>query len=140
TDLAALRNRRIEAELVVVAVQVVKVGRDDFALEVLPWAVADAVARIHRRLAACFLRAEVGVPGLAARAMALRQSLAILIRTFDAAEIGALAGSGAGDEERHFGRLRQLRRGGWRGRLLRLHGGCDERCKRRNGKCSSATH
>src|SRR4051812_29208898 len=45
-DEATLAHRVVEAELVVVAVQIVDAGRDDRALEVLPRAVADAVARI----------------------------------------------------------------------------------------------
>jgi hypothetical protein len=85
-------------------------GRDHVALEILPWAVADAVARIDARLAVGRLGAEVGAPGFAARAVALRQRLAVLVGALDAAEVGALAGPGAGDEERHVGRLRQLRR------------------------------
>jgi hypothetical protein len=46
--------------------------------------------------------------------MALREHLAILIRTSKATEIGAFPGPGAGDEKRHVRCLRQ-----W---LLRLHG------------------
>jgi len=40
--------------------------------------------------------------------MTLRQLLTILVGTFNAAEIGALAGPHAGDKERHVRRLRQL--------------------------------
>src|SRR3954452_16653756 len=87
-DLAALGERRIESELVVVAVRVLDARRDDFAFEVLPRSLADAVARIHGRLAIGLLRAEVGVPGLAACAMALRQHLAVLVRALQAPEVG----------------------------------------------------
>ena len=97
-DLAALAQRRVEAELVVVAVQIVDVCRDDFAFEILPRTLADAVARIDGRLAVGLLGAEVGAPGLPSRAVALRQRLAVLVGSFDAAEVGALAGPGAGDE------------------------------------------
>src|SRR4051812_22804273 len=86
-DETALRERRHRAELVVVAVQVIDAGRHDLTLEVLPRALADAVARIHRRLAARFLRREIGVPGLSPRAMALGQCLAIPVGTLDAAEV-----------------------------------------------------
>ena len=73
-DVAALGERVVEAELVVVAVQIVEAGRDDRALEVLPRAVADAVARVDRGLAVGGLGAEIGAPGLAARAVARRQA------------------------------------------------------------------
>jgi hypothetical protein len=50
--------------------------------------------------------------------MALRQHLAVLVSARQAAEVGALAGSGTGNKKCHFWRLRQLR---WlRGLLLRL--------------------
>ena len=48
------------------------------------------------------------VPSFSSRAMTLRQLLTILVGTFNAAEIGALAGPHAGDKERHVRRLRQL--------------------------------
>src|SRR3954471_16013027 len=91
-DETALGERRHRAELVVVAVQVVDAGRHDLALEVLPRALADAVASIGSRLAVGVLRREIGVPRLAARTMALGQRLAIPVGTLDAAEVGALAG------------------------------------------------
>src|SRR5689334_1384107 len=109
-DQAALTQRVVEAELVVVAMQIVEARCDDLALEVLPWAVADPVACIDRRLACGLLGAEIGPPGFSASAVTLGQRLAILVGTLDAAEIGALAGSVAGDEERHVRRLWQLRR------------------------------
>src|SRR5262249_46395890 len=79
--------------------------------EVLPGALADAVAGIDRGLAARLLGAQVSPPRLAAGAGGLRQGLALAIRALEAAEIRALAGSRAGDEEGHVGRLRRgLRR------------------------------
>src|SRR5207248_5278422 len=66
-DLAALRQRGVEAELVGVAVQVVDVLSDDFALEILPRTLADTLARIDRRLAVRSLRAEIGMPGFCSR-------------------------------------------------------------------------
>ena len=119
-DLAALGQRRVHAQLVVVAVQIVDAVRDDFTLEILPRTVADAVARIDRRLAVGGLGAQIGAPGLSARAVALRQLLAMLIGALEAAEIGALAGPGADDEECHVRRLRQLWRRRRRRRLLCL--------------------
>src|SRR5262249_60584989 len=96
---APLGQRHLHSELVVVAVQVVDVLRDDLALEVLPGALADAVAGIDRGLAARLLGAQVRPPGLAAGAGGIRQGLALAIRALEAAEIRALAGSRAGDEE-----------------------------------------
>ena len=58
---------------------------------------------------------RIGAPSFPSGAVTLRQHLAMLVGAFDAAQIGALAGPGAGDEERHIGRLRQL---WWRRRLL----------------------
>src|SRR5262249_46149532 len=60
--------------------------------------------------------AQIGAPGFSSGAMTLRQLLAILVGTIEAAEIGALAGPYADDKERHVRRLRQL----WRRLLRRL--------------------
>src|SRR3954452_21399227 len=109
-DLAPLGQRRVHGKCIVVAVQIVDVLGDGFAFEILPWTVADAVARIDRRLAVGGLGAEIGAPGLSARAVALRQLLAMLIGALEAAEIGALAGPRTDDKECHVRRLRQLRR------------------------------
>src|ERR1700680_1530068 len=46
-----------------IAVQVREILRDHFAFEVVPGTRADAVARVHRRLAGARLRAQIGVPG-----------------------------------------------------------------------------
>ena len=112
------------------------------ALEILPRALADAVARIDRRLAAAFLGAEIGAPGLAARAVALRQRLAVLVGPRDAAEVGALAGPRAGDEERHLRRLRQRRRRRRRGLLLGLRAREHEQRRERRGEqeCFRCVH
>src|SRR5436190_19747706 len=50
-ELAALAQRIVEAQFIVVAVQIVDTGREHLPFEILPWAVADTVARIDRRLA-----------------------------------------------------------------------------------------
>jgi hypothetical protein len=52
------------------------------------------------------LGAEVSAPGVIAGSRALRKTLAELVRAGQAAEIRALAGAGAGYEERHVGLLR----------------------------------
>src|SRR5262245_64049474 len=50
-DLASLAQRRIHAELVIVAVQIVDVLSDYLAFEILPRAGANTVTRIYGRLA-----------------------------------------------------------------------------------------
>ena len=77
---------------------------DDDALGIHPGPLADAVARVDRAGA---LRRQISVPGLAARARRRRELLAMLVGAGKPAEIGALAGAGAGDEERHIGLLRR---------------------------------
>src|SRR5215218_9721968 len=101
---AALAHRVLGVQLVIGAVQIVDAGRDHGPLEVLPRAVADAAARIDRGLAVSGLRAEIGPPGLAARAVARGERLAVLVGTLDAAEVGALSGPRASDKERHVRR------------------------------------
>src|SRR5690349_7641689 len=76
-ELAALADRVVEAELVVVAVQVVHAGRDDGTLEILPRALADTIARIDGRLAVGLLAAQIGAPCFGSGAVTLRQRLAI---------------------------------------------------------------
>jgi hypothetical protein len=82
-------------------VQVVDVARDALAPGVVPGALADAVARIHRRRAIPALRAEVGTPGLAAGARGAGKRLADAVGAGQSAEVGALARSGAGNEKAH---------------------------------------
>jgi len=78
-------------------VQLGHVLGDDDALGVLPGARADAIARVGRAGA---LRAEIGPPRLAARAGGRAQKLAVLVGAPETAEIAALSGANAGDEER----------------------------------------
>jgi hypothetical protein len=73
-------------------VQIVDVLSDDFALEILPRAVANAVTRIDGRLAVGSLGAQIGAPDFSSCAVALCQLLTMLVGAFKAAEIGALAG------------------------------------------------
>ena len=84
-DLAPLGQRRVHAKLVVVAVQIVDVLSDDFALEILPRTIANAVARIDGRLPVGSLGAQIGTPGLSSRAMALSQLLTMLVGAVKAA-------------------------------------------------------
>src|SRR4051812_16415799 len=115
-DEAPLGQRRVHGKRIVIAVQIVDVLGDGFALEILPWTAADAITRIDRRLAVRRLGAEIGAPGLSARAVALRQLQTKRIGALEAAEIGALARPGADNKECHIRRLRQL----WGRRRRRL--------------------
>jgi len=54
------------------------------------------------------LSAEISTPGLAAGAGALREVLAMAIRAFQPAEVGAFAGPVARHKKRHVGRLGRL--------------------------------
>src|SRR5262245_41241886 len=98
-DGAALGQRCLHAELVVVAVQIVDVLRDDLALEVLPGAVSDPVAGVDWAALRTRIGAQVRAPSLAAGAGRRRQRLAMAIRALQAAKIPALAGACAGDEK-----------------------------------------
>src|SRR5499427_5592935 len=103
-----------ERGLLVDVVRAVKLGEvlgDDDAFGVLPGPCADAVARVD---GAGALRAQIRFPGLGARARRRPEQLAELVGAREPAEIGALAGALAGDEEADF-------------RLLRLAGTAAER-------------
>src|SRR6516162_2418196 len=80
---------------------------NDIVFEILPGAASDAVAGIDGLRAVGCLGAEVGAPGLVARARRLSQGLALTIGSFQAAEVGAFARPTAGDEEGHVRRLRR---------------------------------
>src|SRR5207253_8976920 len=92
---ATLGQRGPAVELIVVAMQIVDAFRDDFALEILPRAASDAIARVDGDRAIHGLRAEIGPPGLAACARRLCQSLALPVRAIQSTQIGTLAGPGA---------------------------------------------
>src|SRR5580692_4431061 len=90
---------------VVLAMQLRDILGDDDALGIGPGAFADAIACIGCRLAVGCLGAQIGVPGMAAGTGGLRELLATLVCARQPAEIGAVAGADAGDEERHAGLL-----------------------------------
>ena len=115
-DLALLAQRGLLGEIVGIAVQVVDALGDHDALGVLPGAFADAVAGVHRAVA---LRAEISVPGLAGGARGLRELAAMRVGAGEPAEVGALAGAVAGDEEGHAVGLLGLRRRARRNRKQR---------------------
>src|SRR5690606_17956700 len=106
--LALLRQGRLLADRVG-PMQLLQVLGDDLALRVLPRSLADAITRIDRRRTACGARAEIGAPGPLARTGGGRERGTVPIRTLQAAEVGSLAGAGAGDEEAHLRGLRGSR-------------------------------
>src|SRR5262245_55418901 len=83
-----------------VGMQVVHAGRDLLALRVLPRALADAVAGVD------LFVAEIGRPLALPGARRLGQVLAVPVGALQAAEVGALARPGAGNEEGHVLLLR----------------------------------
>src|SRR6059058_5360641 len=101
-QLPLLGQRRLLGDVVARAVQLSEILGDDGALGVLPRARADAVARVDGTGA---LRAEIRVPGRAARSCCLREHLTVLVRTGEAAEVPTLSGARAGNEERHLALL-----------------------------------
>jgi hypothetical protein len=98
---ALLAERGFSSDLVVVAMQILNARGDDHAFGVLPGAFADAVTRVDAGLAARFCRAQIGAPGLAFAPGRFRELLAVRIRAGKPAEVRALAGAFAGDEEGH---------------------------------------
>src|SRR4029077_13963355 len=132
-SLAALAQRRVHAEFVVVAVQVVKVLGDNLALEILPRTVANTIARVHRGLAVGDLRAQVGMPGFGSRAMPLSQLLTVAVGAVEATEVATLSWAKTRNKERHVWRLRQLG-------LLRFGGRRCHKCQRSNEKYTRLIH
>src|ERR1700751_2903157 len=103
---ALLGQRRLLVEIVR-AVKLGNIVSNDYAFGVLPWSLADALARIHRPRP---LRAQIGAPGFSTCAHRLRQRLAMPVGALESAEIPAFSGSDAGDEETHPVLLRLRRR------------------------------
>src|SRR6266550_957577 len=105
---AALRlNQRI-------AVKLAQIRGDDGVLRrpqlrerpVEPGSGANTIARVDGGLARASLGAQIGVPGVTARADSRRKRLAVRVGARKSAKVSALAHAGAGDEEGHFGRGR----------------------------------
>ena len=82
-------------------VQVVDALGDHHALGVLPRPLADAVARVDAGVAARLGGAQVGAPVGAAPSPPPWRARCSARRRREAAEVGALARAGAGDEEGH---------------------------------------
>src|SRR5207247_4199240 len=77
---------------------------DHFGPEVGPGAFADAVARVHCRLAGPRLRAQIGVPGAITGAYDRCERLAMRIGAGQSAEIAAVADGHARHEKIHHRR------------------------------------
>src|SRR4030095_10438517 len=82
-----------------VAVKHAFVHRDHLASRVVPGAIADPIARVHRT---CSLRAQVGVPHGPSPSRCSRQLLAVRIRAGKATVIGAITFAHTGDEKAHW--------------------------------------
>ena len=77
--LAFLAEPGFLVDLIVVAVQIVDIFRDDDAFGVLPRALADSVAGVNRGLAVGSAGAQISAPGVVAGSGCLRQRLAMLV-------------------------------------------------------------
>src|SRR5262249_28666228 len=106
-----------------VAMQVGDTLRHALSLGVVPGAITDTIAGIHRRLAIGCAGAEIGMPGSAACARGFSERLAVAVCPGQAAKIGAFTCARTGDEETHrLGR-----------RLVLLgDGGARTQCQERN--------
>src|SRR5262249_59927901 len=100
-DLAPLAQRRVHAELVVIAVQIVNALGNYLALEVLPRATANAIARIDGSLALGNLSAQIRVPGLSPCAVSLGQLLTVAVGSLEPTTISPFAWSKARNKKRH---------------------------------------
>ena len=78
---------------------------------------ADTVTRVDGRLPGTSLRAEIGVPGVTARADSRRKRLAMRIGARKSAKVSAFTETDAGDEKGHSSRSRRRATGGWRDAL-----------------------
>src|SRR5262249_4242669 len=78
------------------------VAGDDYALGVAPRALADAIARVDTGRALGLGGAEIGVPVGELGARGLGERVAVLVRAFQAAQIGAAALAFARHEEGHL--------------------------------------
>ncbi len=120
--LALLGQGGLLVDIVVLGVQVAHALRDHHALGVAPRAFADAAARVHAQIASRQCRAQVRAPVRVLGARRLGERRAMRIGAFQTAEIGALARTHAGHEERHV-------------HLLSLHRRCHAQGRRDENAC-----
>ena len=81
-----------------------KILRDHFAVGVVPGTGADAVARVHGRLAGPRLRTEVSMPRAISGAGGSCQRLAMCVGAGQSAEVASVADRFAGHEKIHHRR------------------------------------
>jgi len=113
-----------------IAVKLAQVRRDNGVLRfpqlrerpVEPRPGADTVSRVDGRLSGTSLGAEIGVPGVAARADSRRKRLAMRIGTRKSAEVSPFTETDAGDEKGHSS-LRRCRAAGGRRDALSIRRG-----------------
>src|SRR4051794_28251798 len=103
-DITLLAQRGLFRQ-VISAVQFGDVFRYHHAFRILPRALADAVASIHRRLTIRRLRRKISAPAFSSCAGSLRQRLAMIVGASEATEVGAIADTIGGDKEAGSGRL-----------------------------------
>src|SRR5574341_1318034 len=72
-----------------------------------PRPLADAIARVHRRLPGRGRSAQIRTPCAVARSSRRRERLTVLIGAGESTEIRPVTGSGAGDEKTHLVLLRR---------------------------------
>jgi len=89
--LALLAEPGLFVDLIVVAVQIVDVFRDDDAFGVLPGPFTDAITGVDGGLAIGCASAQVSVPGSVAGADRLRQGLAVFVCARQPAQVGAFS-------------------------------------------------
>src|SRR6266446_3185195 len=92
------------AQLVVVAVQVIHVLCDDHTFGVLPRTTADSIARIDSGLTADGARAQISAPCLVPRLHRGGKPLANCVGPGETAQVRAVSGTRACDEEAHIRR------------------------------------
>jgi hypothetical protein len=82
-------------------VQFVEIRGNEQAFGVVPRALSDPVARVHRRLTIAWRRTQVRPPRMIARTFGFGERGAMRISASQTAEVSTFAGIGTGDEERH---------------------------------------
>src|SRR5215472_3024231 len=108
-----------------IAVKLAQIRRDNGVLRlpqlrerpVKPMPATDTVTRVHGRLSGTSLGAEIGVPGVAARADSRRKRLAVRVGARKSAKVSAFTETDAGYEKGHSSRGRRRATGGRRDAL-----------------------
>src|SRR5688572_600333 len=105
---ALLGQRGIDADPILVAVQLRHVGSDLETSGVAPRSLADAIARVDGGTARGRGRAQIRAPHPGPAADGLGQPLAMCVGPGKSTEVAAEPAAAAGDEEAHFRRDRRL--------------------------------